>query len=277
MFAAPDGTLLDLPYPLLVVYAPPEQQRVKRERRTSSPPPIVRTGEAVSVRDLNHQISGGQFLKALQTEKHTRLFRMDMLEGTRPWNEYCDAFGGKEPLKMWGAGFPLALSVQRLSQTEIHRRFLDAMWKELMRLMGTKVASTTPYDPRSDGQAGHTNRVVEDMLRSFVGSNPEDWDLCWFWDILPCHTWTFFLQAATGQHSKRKGGEGTAHEMASKFAAQLEDARTKSELVQQRRRHQFDQLHTAKSFQLGDLVWVDAKHLTENIMNHESFRKLGPR
>eukprot|EP00854_Cymbomonas_tetramitiformis_P034589 gene34589-biopygen33966 len=79
------------------------------------------------------------------------------------------------------------------------------------------------------------------------------------------------------EHSKRKGGEGTAHEKASKFAAQLEDARTKLELAQQRQRHQFGQRHTAKSFQLGDLVWVDAKHLTENIMNRESFRKLGPR
>ncbi|KAK3252891.1 hypothetical protein CYMTET_37852 [Cymbomonas tetramitiformis] len=178
-------------------------------------------------------------------------------------------------------------------------RFQDAMWKELMRLMGTKVASTTPYNPRSDGQAEHTNRVVEDMLRSFVGSNPEDWDL-WCANVefaindtrsdvtgftpfelvlghSPMSQLDLFLQAAAGQHSRRKGGEGTAHEMASKFAAQLEDARTKLELAQQRRRHQFDQRHTAKSFQLGDLVWVDAKHLTENIMNRESFRKLGPR
>ncbi|KAK3252890.1 hypothetical protein CYMTET_37851 [Cymbomonas tetramitiformis] len=68
MFAAPDGVLLDLPWPLLVVYAPPARQRVKRERKTSSPPPIVRTGEAASVRDLHQQISGGQFLKALQAE-----------------------------------------------------------------------------------------------------------------------------------------------------------------------------------------------------------------
>ncbi|KAK3286397.1 hypothetical protein CYMTET_6048 [Cymbomonas tetramitiformis] len=50
-------------------------------------------------------------------------------------------------------------------------RFLDAFWKDLMRL-------TTPYNPRSDGQrAEHTNRVVEGMLRSFVDGNPEDWDL----------------------------------------------------------------------------------------------------
>ncbi|KAK3278161.1 hypothetical protein CYMTET_13883 [Cymbomonas tetramitiformis] len=64
--------------------------------------------------------------------------------------------------------------------------------------------------------------------------------------------------------------------MANKFAARLEDARTKLELAQQRQRHQFDQWHTTK-WQLGDLVWVDTKHLTKNITNRESFRKLGPR
>ncbi|KAK3278215.1 hypothetical protein CYMTET_13841 [Cymbomonas tetramitiformis] len=140
MFAAPDGALLDLPWPLLVVYAPPARQRVKRERKTSSPPPIVRTGEAASVRDLHQQISGGQFLKALQAEyerpgplqtlrkeiqeaphQRTRdfcvvgdvLWRLDTRAGTKLWNEYCDASGGKGQQKMWDAGFHLALSVKR--------------------------------------------------------------------------------------------------------------------------------------------------------------------
>ncbi|KAK3278619.1 hypothetical protein CYMTET_13459 [Cymbomonas tetramitiformis] len=39
------------------------------------------------------------------------------------------------------------------------------------------IAKTTPYNPRSDGQAEHTNRVIEDMLTSFVDANVEDWDL----------------------------------------------------------------------------------------------------
>eukprot|EP00854_Cymbomonas_tetramitiformis_P034350 gene34350-biopygen26568 len=56
-------------------------------------------------------------------------------------------------------------------------RFQDAFWQELMRLMGVKIARTTPYNPRSDGQAEHTNSVIEDMLRSFVDANVEDWDL----------------------------------------------------------------------------------------------------
>eukprot|EP00854_Cymbomonas_tetramitiformis_P017171 gene17171-biopygen17722 len=56
-------------------------------------------------------------------------------------------------------------------------RFQDAFWKELIiRLMGVRVVSTTPYNPRSDdGQAAQTNRVVEDMLRPFQGSSPKRW------------------------------------------------------------------------------------------------------
>ena len=137
------------------------------------------------------------------------------------------------------------------------------------------------------------------MLRSFVGSNPEDWDQ-WCTNVefaindtrsdvtgftpfelvlghSPMSQLDLFLQAAKRDSTQRKGGEGSAHEMASRFAAQLEDARVKLELAQQRQRAQFDQRHTHRGFQLGDLVWVEAKHLTENIMNRESYRKLSPR
>jgi hypothetical protein len=432
--------LLDLPWPLLVVYAPPSQQRVKRERRTSSPPAIVRKGEAARVRDLNAQVSGGQFLKALQAEyrrtgplqtlmteireaphQRTRDFCVvgDVLwrvsagryqlvlgedsplrevvlqeahasvaaghagrdktlervlrrfwwknaaedvgrwvsscticQATRPRNSYPGGLLNPHsiPTRLWQVvsvdfvtGLPVSarnhdafatftcklskmvhvvpMNFQDSSAETVARiyfdhiwklhgapmkivsdrdpRFQDAMWKELMRLMGTKVASTTPYNPRSDGQAEHTNRVVEDMLRSFVGSNPEDWDL-WCANVefaindtrsdvtgftpfelvlghSPMSQLDLFLQAAQGPSTKRKGGEGTAHEMASRFAARLEDARTKLELAQQRQRQQFDQRHVVQSFQLGDMVWVEAKHLTENIMDRDSFRKLGPR
>jgi len=165
--------------------------------------------------------------------------------------------------------------------------------------MGIKVAATTPYNPRSDGQAEHTNRVVEDMLRSFVESNPEDWDL-WCTNVefaindtrsdvtgftpfelvlghSPMSQLDMFLQAAQGPSSQCKGGEGTAHEMASRFAARLEDARAKPEQAQHRQRTQFDLRHKQQEYQIGDLVWVEARHLTETIMDRETYRKLSPR
>jgi hypothetical protein len=178
-------------------------------------------------------------------------------------------------------------------------RFQDAFWKELMRLMGVKVAMTTPYNPRSDGQAEHTNRVVEDMLRSFVDDNPEDWDLyttnvefaindsrsdvtgftpfelCY--GVSPMSQLDMFLEAAQSTDGRRKGGVGTAHEWAFRFSSQLRDARGRLELAQQRQRDLFDQRHGQREYAVGDLVWVEAKHLTEKLMDRSLCRKLSKR
>ncbi|KAK3269402.1 hypothetical protein CYMTET_22158 [Cymbomonas tetramitiformis] len=160
-------------------------------------------------------------------------------------------------------------------------RFQDSFWRELMRLMGVRVASTTPYNPRSDGQAEHTNRVVEHMLRSFVGANPDDWDLymtnvefaindsrsdvtgftpfelCY--GVSPMSQLDLFLEAAALPGSaRRKGGVGTAYAMAAKFSSQLRDARGRLELAQQRQREQFDRRHKQHKYAVGDLVWIEA-------------------
>ncbi|KAK3282226.1 hypothetical protein CYMTET_10029 [Cymbomonas tetramitiformis] len=226
-------------------------------------------------------------------------------------------------------------------------RFQDSFWRELMRLMGVRVASTTPYNPRSDGQAEHTNRVVEDMLRSFVGANPDDWDLymtnvefaindsrsdvtgftpfelCY--GVSPMSQLDLFLEAVAdifrGGDSARMGnfichisapslartpkllaarknlilnifpawrlrlslalrdekeGVGTAHEMAVKFLSQLRDARG-LKLAQQRQREQFDRRHKQHRYAVGDLVWIEALHLTEKVMDRALCRKFGKR
>ncbi|KAK3286452.1 hypothetical protein CYMTET_5991 [Cymbomonas tetramitiformis] len=178
-------------------------------------------------------------------------------------------------------------------------RFNDAFWQELMRLMGVKVARTTPYNPRSDGQAEHTNRVIEDMLRSFVDANVTDWDLfatnvefaindsrseatgytpfelcC---GVSPLSQLDLFLEAARGDAGRRQGGVGTAHEFAAKFSSQLRDAKHRLELAQQRQREQFDRRHVQREYAIGDLVWIEAKNLTEKVMDRSLCRKLTKR
>eukprot|EP00854_Cymbomonas_tetramitiformis_P016299 gene16299-biopygen16807 len=178
-------------------------------------------------------------------------------------------------------------------------RFNDAFWQELMRLMGVKVARTTPYNPRSDGQAEHTNRVIEDMLRSFVDANVADRDLfatnvefaindsrseatgytpfelcC---GVSPLSQLDLFLEAAKSDAGRRQGGVGTAHEFAAKFSSQLRDAKHRLELAQQRQREQFDRRHTQREYAVGDLVWIEAKNLTEKVMDRSLCRKLTKR
>jgi hypothetical protein len=57
--------------------------------------------------------------------------------------------------------------------------FTGKFFQELLRLIGTKHNRTTAYHPQSDGQTERVNRVLEDMLRHYVGSlRHTDWDTC---------------------------------------------------------------------------------------------------
>ncbi|GMF41007.1 unnamed protein product [Phytophthora fragariaefolia] len=49
-------------------------------------------------------------------------------------------------------------------------RFTAAFWKELFKLVGTRLAMSTASHPETDGQTERANRVVEDVLRSFATS-----------------------------------------------------------------------------------------------------------
>ncbi|KAK3288479.1 hypothetical protein CYMTET_4043 [Cymbomonas tetramitiformis] len=325
LFESPDGRLFNLPWPVLVVYAPPSRSQPARIRYPRVSQPVLRSGDAAELRDAGPVQSDEKFLKALRAEydrpgplcdlrkrikdsphQCTRYFR---LVGGVLWRvaagRYQLVLGEDSPLRevvFWHSHDSHAAGHTGRDKTleRVLRRF---WWKgatedvgtwvascatcqaELMRLMGLKVARTTPYNPRSDGQAEHTNRVIEDMLRSFVDANVTDWDLfatnvefaindsrseatgytpfelcC---GVSPLSQLDLFLEAARGDARRRQGGVGTAHEFAAKFSSQLRDAKHRLELAQQRQREQFDRRHAQREYAIGDLVWIEAKNLTE--------------
>ena len=53
--------------------------------------------------------------------------------------------------------------------------FTSVFWKELMRLMGTKLHMTSAFHPQSDGQMEAANRVIAMYLRCFTGDRPRQW------------------------------------------------------------------------------------------------------
>lgn len=55
-------------------------------------------------------------------------------------------------------------------------RFTSHFWEELWRLFGTRLAMSTSRHPQTDGQTERVNRVLEEILRSFVQNVGEDWD-----------------------------------------------------------------------------------------------------
>ncbi len=55
---------------------------------------------------------------------------------------------------------------------------MSDMWRELQRLLGTKLRPATAYHPhpQTDGQTERTNRVVEEVLRHSVTLEQDTWD-----------------------------------------------------------------------------------------------------
>ena len=71
-------------------------------------------------------------------------------------------------------GFPRKVVSDRGPQ------FIVEFMKELYRLLGVKLATTTAYHPQGDGQMERVNQELEQFLHLFINQRQDDWD-----DLLP--------------------------------------------------------------------------------------------
>ena len=73
--------------------------------------------------------------------------------------------------------------------------FTSTFWRELMRLMGTKLHMTSAFHPQADGQTEAADKVITMYLLCFTGDRPRQW-LRW----LP---WAEFIYNSAYQTSLR--------------------------------------------------------------------------
>jgi hypothetical protein len=56
-------------------------------------------------------------------------------------------------------------------------RLVSRFFKDFNKLLGTRIASTTAFNPAGDGQSENTNQTMEQILRTLVEPHQRDWDL----------------------------------------------------------------------------------------------------
>ncbi|CAI7742989.1 unnamed protein product [Closterium sp. NIES-54] len=56
-------------------------------------------------------------------------------------------------------------------------KFTSKFWKELMLLMGTRLAMSSAYHPQTDGQTERLNQIVQQLLRAACKDDINKWDL----------------------------------------------------------------------------------------------------
>ncbi|GJP41373.1 hypothetical protein CLOM_g1045 [Closterium sp. NIES-68] len=152
-------------------------------------------------------------------------------------------------------------------------KFTSKFWKELMSLLGTKLAMSSAYHPQTDGQTERLNQIVEQLLRAACKDEISKWDL-----HLPILEFAYnnATHAATGQTSfflyygcypltPQKPTTSATVQPAHDFITtmhQLWDRTHKRLLdIQQQQKRQADRHRNDHTITVGDQVLLDTRNL----------------
>ncbi|GJP48726.1 hypothetical protein CLOM_g8005 [Closterium sp. NIES-68] len=152
-------------------------------------------------------------------------------------------------------------------------KFTSKFWKELMSLLGTKLAMSSAYHPQTDGQTERLNQIVEQLLRAACKDEISKWDL-----HLPVLEFAYnnATHAATGQTpfflcygrhplTPQKPTASATVQPAHDFIATMHQLwdRTHRRLldIQQEQKRQADRHRNDHTITVGDQVLLDTRNL----------------
>ena len=169
-------------------------------------------------------------------------------------------------------------------------KFLSHFWRTLWKKMGTKLQFSSASHPQTDGQTEAVNRILGNLLRSFVGKNLKQWDLilaqvefaynnsisqatgkCPFEVVYGTRPLSpLDLTPSSNQRQYSADGDQRAKEI-KKLHEQVREQIQKQNL---RYKAQRDKHRRQQTFKVGDLVWI---HLRKERFPKQPNSKLSPR
>jgi len=170
-------------------------------------------------------------------------------------------------------------------------QFVARFTRELYRLLGIKLASSTAWHPQTDGQTEHVNQELDQYLRLFVNERQDDW-----YDLLPLAEFQHnnHVHSATQHPSflldtrrlprmgfeprQNPSGLETVNEFTERMRMAIEEAKSAIRKAQDDMKKYYDRRRTpAPVFNPGDKVFLDASDIrTMRPSQKLSHRQLGP-
>ena len=166
-------------------------------------------------------------------------------------------------------GFPVAFISDR------DTRFTSAYWKDFTEALGIAPHMSTSFHPETDGQTERMNRTVEEMLRSYVNDQHNNWD-----DLLPymelaynnsrqasTKATPYFLNHGTHPHipgaSLNPAAVAVAQptNIAHTIATALDTAKQHLDRARERQRQYANKFRRDVQYMVGDRVYLSTENL----------------
>lgn len=156
-------------------------------------------------------------------------------------------------------------------------RFTSHFWSSLWELCGTKLAMSTAFHPQTDGQTERANRTLEEMLRHYVSTQQDDWDMrltaaeIAFNNSVHASTGFTPYYMNSGQHPRlaidlasaagaRVRNPASANRLA-EWQQAIDRAKECLREAQERQARYANQQRREITFSVGDKVWLSTAHL----------------
>jgi hypothetical protein len=181
-------------------------------------------------------------------------------------------------------GLPLDIVSDRDS------RFCSDFWSELMKLLKVSLSMGSAMHPQTDGQTERTNRTIEEMLRHYVNTRLNDWDI-----LLPACEFAYnsSIHASVGMSPFEAdigyvprsffdfAGEESHNATVKSLVDRLDQidkiVRSKLRNASARMKKYADKNRISTDIKVGDLVLLDRSHLSIDAYNMVKKQKFLPK
>ena len=170
-------------------------------------------------------------------------------------------------------------------------QFTSKFWREVCSRLGIERKLSTPAHPQTDGQTERMNQTLEQYLRSYINYEQDNWE-----ELLPFAEMAMnnAVSASTRRspyeanygfkprfdflsETKNDSNVPAADEFLENLKKIWNEVSKNLSLTRERMKTQQGKRREAREFEVGDMVWLETKHLSRTRPSEKlDYKRVGP-